>query len=631
MTNKNDFYKNKNNEENNISEDILDKDTLFMAEDLLDKDFLKEYEIEDNFVENNDIIDKDELNISNKNNEDKNQSKNQDFSDIGPELIELNENLDEIKNILLVDSEVSEEDKIVTKQEETKKEKFLLFINDKLKKFKKCVFDAKEFVLNKASSIDLNGRFKFILFGTVSFSLAFLIGTSLYTSNYIKNSRLPQNARLRENDVIKIIQTNKGLNSRNFNQVSEKRNLGKNSFNLSKFLIDTKGTHFYFEQPIDWKDYIVKLVDEKNNDYKLDINFYKNNITNELNFNCLDVGTKGAILYIEDKNTGEVCEFPLSIDGGVQMPPTAYLTSFTSVSGNNKDYDINIINGNFSPSGSSLFYEINWDDDYYLNFDNILISGVMDPLSYTSYQYKLNDENKIIGRIDTGAVSSLENNIKVKTQNLFKVYDVNKNIDISNLILNKTEYQKILNIKDYNLTLERLGKMNENYVLVFNCKDKQNNNIQAEIDATLNLEDNNGQNFILEGKSTSGEYGTDMLFNINQKDNLINNRIKSYELNIKSLKIKENDCSSNINLAVLPRVQDRLTQNIIDLGKNYLLENNNNYQVENLAYTLDSKYFTGVYILKNNNKLDNYVVKGVKDDNSNWEFNKTLLESKDLL
>lgn len=339
---------------------------------------------------------------------------------------------------------------------------------------------------------------------------------------------------------------------------------------LEKVEFDQLYTTFNIKSTINPNNYNIKLTDEKDTLYPMDKNFININKDEiKLRFAPIEKKVAEIIMSFENIKTGEKILFKFDNNFKIVGKPVKYIND--KIENKLEDFQIDITSGTFSSSNTSINYAIinNSNKKYKIR------QGFLDDTDYITltendveieriksipYVFPIN-ENIDLGRIDFDNVSSVNDNLVLTFDKLYKEYKVDKTLSLQQIKDAKQNGGVNLKVDKYNIFIEGIPRFDDTFVLVFSGKDTtiSNENNQpkynfAEIllDAELILETSSGTEIILEPKKAkSANYGTDTIFKLEKShlsylNNLTNNNIK---VKIKSLLIKTEPVYISVNLS----------------------------------------------------------------------------------
>ncbi len=365
-------------------------------------------------------------------------------------------------------------------------------------------------------------------------------------------------------------------NNANYIYLSQKGIIDKKEIELSKILVDSKATLFYFNGKFDIQKYNIILSDNNQNTYSMDLSFIQNRQQDSeeeknetiLHFEPLDRNVKSINLSLYNSSTGSRLDFPFNFDGPIEETPVKYVFDEEAKS-NNQDVKVNIDNAIFSSAGSVINYTIQssgkdfsiiQDDDN--NKDSISLeenaTNVKKIKKYPTI-FSFDNGNTILGRMDFRSTESLESKIYLTFKNLYKSYTVNR--DFSADTINKAGEKDPISfdVGNYKIVLERVVPFNDRIVFVLHGEDKNikydannpnANRVEVRLDVEAISTSASGVEVILDGVIKSAEYGTDVSFMINESNRSLIYSLGAGNLKVRinSVLIKTDDAKAEFNL-----------------------------------------------------------------------------------
>lgn len=412
---------------------------------------------------------------------------------------------------------------------------------------------------------------------------------------------------------ITVVQNPTGLNNANFIFVSQARGEVNEIF-LSRMLIDSMATVFMFDRAINWNEFTVNLRDDRFREYGLALSFYGNMERDRLIFEPIHTDARGLLLTMTHNPTGEFIQFPLEFGSSIIVMPTMHIInrSFNQMG----DTSFVITGGNFSPSGSSIFYTQHSVINS-LTFDNILlIHGATVLPAKSIMAFDLDHEgNSVLGRVDFEALPSVAGNATLRFTNAFSSFYVNQGFPVGGLFRNTIDDQVQINIGGNTLVLERLGRRSRDFVMVLHGANPDGQRIETRIDAVLRVTDNLGMTHNLYPRTFSGPMGTDLLFDITEALGVGS----AYVLYIEKAHFGGVDFDINISLDALVGSRMRFTDEIVvDLAVEYLM--NMGYErTEIVSYMFEDQDFASVFHALRQGEVFTYLVRGSRAE-FGWDF-----------
>ena len=282
------------------------------------------------------------------------------------------------------------------------------------------------------------------------------------------------------------------------------------------------------------------MKDHIDNTYGMDLSFIQNMSQSEeektketiLRFEPLSLNTKSIKLTLYNTETGEKVDFDFDFDMPIKETKVKYIFD-KDVPTSSKDVKIKIDNVEFSSAGSTINYTINSLGSGYsimqLNEKNantvVLEEDATTIKKMKKYpaMYSFNNDKLILSRMDFNSIEDLNNKVYFSFENLFKAYPINRDVLSTSLTGTNKKENYSFDVGNYKIVIEGLGFFNDQVVLVLHGedknikfqKDKPNaNRVEVRLDAQVVATTSAGVEIILDGKCTSAQYGTDMIFPI---------------------------------------------------------------------------------------------------------------------
>lgn len=425
-------------------------------------------------------------------------------------------------------------------------------------------------------------------------------------------------------------------NNANYIYLTKKASFDNQELKLSKILIDSTATLFYFDNKIDVQKYDIILSDNRKVMYNMDLSFVQstnlaeNNNQTILRFDPINHSSNKFKLEFYNPITGEKVEFPIEFSENIKGTPVKYASNI-KIKDEKNNADITIDNATFSSAGSKIEYVIKTTGKNY-NLSNgnstdkdfiILTEGSNQVLPTKSYPtiYSFNDGEFMLGRMDFEAIKNLNSGVEIRFKNLFKKYDVNKTIPAANLSSNTEDKNYEIEVDNYKVIFEGLALFNDKYILVFHAEDKNikrdktgtNDRIEVQVDAQLIGSTESGMEIALDGTCKSAKIGTDMVFPITETAKGFIYGINRDNINIKinSIMIKTDDIVVPIDLSKVKDEENIKRTNISDsIVKNFK---------ERLSYKSGKKTIESIFgfdktILNNPAIMENYIPQDLDEE-----------------
>jgi len=289
----------------------------------------------------------------------------------------------------------------------------------------------------------------------------------------------------------------------------------------------------------------------------------------ELSFDALPARTKHFTLFVMGSQGGYEAKFDFHVDGALNQSPARYIASvqagapgtptglpqtgvmagaaprFMSAGKPEPDplINISIINSAFSSSGSAVNYMISWAGGrekavvpvcvpagapMSLSSNGVYVLPKDSAPRYAVFQ----DQDMTLGQAVFQPVPSLGSSLKITFDNLYAQYSLNKTVPTEGLFLNTAEGVEHLALDNYDVQLERMLDDQYKCVLVLHTEDTAvekrppppagspvnraalaYNRLETRMDAQLSVFGPDGAETVLDGECTSGDVGTDVVFN----------------------------------------------------------------------------------------------------------------------
>ncbi len=349
-------------------------------------------------------------------------------------------------------------------------------------------------------------------------------------------------------------------NKANYIYLSQKKEFDGQTFELSKMLVDSKATLFYFNNKFDIQKYNIILSDNNDIVYGMDLSFIQNmSVSQEeekstvLRFEPINTNAKSIKLSLYNIETGKEIDFKFDFNGNIQETPVKYIFD-KSASSENSDVKINIDNMVFSSAGSIVNYTIQSAGNGFSIVQekgkngNVVVleenATTIKKLKKYPSIYTFNSGNVTLGRMDFDSIEDLNSKIYLTFNDIFKSYAVNRDISANTLFSSNEKKPISFEVGNYVVVLEGLQFQNNGAVLVFHGEDKNvkfdekqpnANRVEVRLDAQIVSTTSSGMEVILDGVCQSAYYGTDMVFAINER-----NRDLFYGLGVGNVSVRVN-------------------------------------------------------------------------------------------
>ncbi len=390
-------------------------------------------------------------------------------------------------------------------------------------------------------------------------------------------------------------------NKANYIYVSQKAEFDNQQLELTKMLVDSEATLFYFNNKIDVQKYNIILSDNYDVIYGMDLSFIQNLSQSEeeeketvLRFEPLNLNAKSIKLSLYNIETGERVNFDFDFNMPLEATSVKYVFDETTEVAKD-DVKIKIDNAVFSSAGSIINYTIQSSgngfsivQDKGKNSSTVVLeenaSTIKKTKKYPS-TYTFNNGNTVLGRMDFGSVEDLNSNIYISFNNLFKSYVVNRDISSTALYNSNSENPVYIDAGNYRVIFEGLGTFDDKVVLVFHGEDKNKkfdsknpngNRVEVRLDAEITSSSASGMEVVLNGVCQSASYGTDMVFPLNESNKELFYGLGTGKLNIRvnSVLVKSDDVKLEFDLSKASTENDNTREkacnDIIDIFKGRL-------------------------------------------------------------
>ncbi|MCL1924433.1 MAG: hypothetical protein FWF50_02490 [Defluviitaleaceae bacterium] len=421
-------------------------------------------------------------------------------------------------------------------------------------------------------------------------------------------------------DSIHIGSSNGGVtvSNSNFIFVQEGRAAGQNNFFLNSMVLDNLNTTFFFDEEIDWSNFSVSLIDDIGREYNPDHSFFVNTHPNMLIFNALYNDAAGAILTITDNNTFEEAIFPLEFTGTIVSVPTSHIHQRTSKQIEYTEFALT--GGYFTPVRSVVYYTIKGDAVPYIE-NAILTQGARDlvPLSHTSYYL----DSMRMGRLEFPALNNLSGNIYIRFPRVTVYEAINELVDVSGLMANTIENRINIETDSGTLTLLRMARFGENFVMIIEGQNLDGDIIETVLDAGLLISTADGSSMLLFPEILSGAGGTDIIFSP-QEGNSLPANITGIQLVLDGIIFDSEAPDLQVNLDTLLPAPYVLASIIKNQVSEYFIDSLY-HSATPIITRIDPLNFYGVFSVRFHNSVTIYYIEGIRTSGQgeNWHFGNT--------
>lgn len=374
-----------------------------------------------------------------------------------------------------------------------------------------------------------------------------------------------------------ISQNKRSVVAANYIYVDNVQPYGEKELKLIKVLVDASATVFYFDGKLDMRNADFSLIDDSGNYYALDLNsienvYFNDNIT-QVYFEPLKTGVNALKLTVTGINSGNSAVFDCVFNKPVSVPMMAYLKDKAMLKEQNEDFSVKVNYLEYSGASSHIEYMIQNNDNE--KFDVVqmvkndgdyieLSEGTGTKLKiWDKPKYDTFDNDRItLGSMNFKPLDNIAGKTEIKFNNLYKRYKVDMNIPAINISQGSDdEKENVYEFDHYKAVFEGLKGYEDAYFLVFHCEDKKlkaksaddySNRKEILLDAQLVFNSSNGMQVTLEGTCTAENYGTDMIFPINDITSGIFKNMSREDLSvvIKNIYVKAED----MNIIVKPEL-----------------------------------------------------------------------------
>lgn len=359
-------------------------------------------------------------------------------------------------------------------------------------------------------------------------------------------------------------------NATNYIFISQEKEFQGQPLELVKMLIDPAATIFYFDRELDFMNCEVDLTDRTGKSYNMDLSFVEaSNVKASgesfIRFDTIDKGVTGFTLTLSDSNTGETIKYAIKLDSYPDNLVVKYLDKPVNSKINNLNVNIALENATFSSSGSIIDYRLSWGNNsnpVQLGWEGIktdtlitLEDGNIPVPATKKYpsMYSFANDNTIIGRMDFDHVRNLNSNIKVKFNNLYNQYNLNRIVDVEQLPYQEDEsLQQVIDLGENKLILEKFGSIEDKNILTYHALDTLGNRVEARLEGQLIVSDGSGMEVSIDGECDARKEGGDFVFDMTKSQDLINGlSSRNYKLNLRYAGIKIPEQIVNLDLSKL--------------------------------------------------------------------------------
>ncbi len=390
-------------------------------------------------------------------------------------------------------------------------------------------------------------------------------------------------------------------NSANSIYVNQKAVFKDNILAIERLQISPSSTNFYFTDFVDVSSYNINIIDNKNKTYFLNLEHFKDMKDKEnkvISMEPLDGGVKTFSLVIRDPASEEAVVYNYKFDKPFEHLPTRYLTK--PISSANKDSKITatIEKGLFSSTDTYLEMKLSVnatgnvvrlggnETSQLVKVTEGASSVLFDDIIYL-YSDTLN-EHTVYAKAKFAPVKSLGSKLDVELNNLYEVYEVNRQIPVSSLMSAYNEYNDLLMFSGYALYLERLIKAGDKFVLVLHTEDinvnvpneivpassgfgnttprpkptprplsedekEEYKRVETYLNAKLICREGFTNRFEIDGEVKTAKVGSDVIFDVSEyADELAQTSLNNLYIEIQDVRFKSPNIKFKIDLERLP-------------------------------------------------------------------------------
>jgi len=425
--------------------------------------------------------------------------------------------------------------------------------------------------------------------------------------------------------VILASQPAMAVNNNNFVFVDTTRTVGDTDFHMSRMLIDSSYTVFYFDGDVNWQGYNVRLADGNGAEIGVRNSFFTDRIGNRLEFDPINFDTNMLHFTISNTETNEAATFQILLDGSLIVMPTRHLLNRVTMI-TDDGMPVVITGGHFSSAGNVLYYYI---DTYGMqgsvHFDSaFVVQGSSNTMARNNQMYKLYDD-RVIGRLEFDALPTIGGSFNLRLAEVYQVYSVGTGFNVMGLLNNNLESQIRIPVGTNTVILERMARIRTEqvnmYIIPLHGLNEEGVRVETRPIASLTIFNSQGASRTVEGIVRSGPQGSDISFDMNQLpendgfSGVINNAI----LNIESIQMATEDLRIEVPLVGLLSEVSYTDSVVIEEARSMLMSRN--YQrVDLISYMIEPQYFVGVYSALLNGVVTEYVVYGYRVEGALWEY-----------
>jgi len=404
-------------------------------------------------------------------------------------------------------------------------------------------------------------------------------------------------------------------NNSNFIFVNETRG----DFSLSRIVLDSVNTTFFFDKESNWENYSVSLMDDLSRSYNVHHNFFANLHPNMLIFEALQDDVAGAILTITNNITREESIFPLEFVGSLVSMPARHISQRSTITLGYTDFSLT--GGYFTPVRSVVYYAI---EGYSVpTLETIFLTqGAtnLSTISHTSYDLG----TMRMGRLEFPALNTLSGTAYIRFPEAHIYQQVNQYIDVSSLLTNNPENAIHLNTNNGELILSRMARRSSDFIMVLHGNDLNGNRIVTRPDANLVITTATNEQIVLNSEMFSGPNGTDIIFAMPYGAPLPTN-ITEIHLALDGIYFTSESATLSIdmdNLLPSPHLMDGI---VINAAASYLTSLGYD-SAKAIMYNRDTLSFNGIFSVRFGESVTMYYINGHNTHADNWEFERQVLE-----
>jgi hypothetical protein len=378
-----------------------------------------------------------------------------------------------------------------------------------------------------------------------------------------------QMAKLKQKKVFVPKMKEYQSNTKKFIFISQSKEIGGKTVELTKMLADSVATVFYFDQSLPVMEYDMVLEDEQGKVYNMDLSFLQTSYAPEkgagmvLRFDPLDENITNLTLSLIQNRTGEKTAFSISLSDSPYLVPVKYIPNV--IEKETKHGNISLMNGLFAPTGTILYYQFDWKGKQPIQHgwqgipmqDLFTVKESGQKVNYAVARplvYPFTEDHIQIARMNFEGIRNLNAPIQVDFCYLYAVEPMSEEMEV---IPPTYVNNKRIKVGTYTLVLERMRLFDEKYVLVYHMEeDTKNSNmntrVEARVDMDLIIGEKDGLQMTLEGRCRAKQEGGEVQFDVKEARKFFERLdYQNVRLNIKKAGIRIPDVEIPIALSEL--------------------------------------------------------------------------------